>query len=160
MCNYAHVLSLWRNRLARQTVNLKVGGSSPPRDDFFCFSLCKFSPVYSPSDYTITIITLCTPVVFHVTSWLGGATVARLTPDQKVACSNHVRVIHLFYFHLYAFSFISIGHVFIYSILFMFFLPLPPPFFFLFLFTSFSFVCLKSNSDLFAGINYLAGIVC
>ena len=22
----------------------------------------------------------------------GGATVARLTPDQKVACSNHVRV--------------------------------------------------------------------
>ena len=35
MCNYAHVLSLWRNRLARQTVNLKVGGSSPPRDVHF-----------------------------------------------------------------------------------------------------------------------------
>ena len=99
-------MSLWRNRLARQTVNLKVGGSSPPRDDFFCFPLCKFSPVYSPSDYTITIITLCTPVVSHVTSWLGGATVARLTPDQKVACSNHVRVIHLFiymYFHVFQF---------------------------------------------------------
>ena len=25
-------------------------------------------------------------------TWPGGATVARLTPDQKVACSNHVRV--------------------------------------------------------------------
>ena len=24
--------------------------------------------------------------------WLRGATVARLTPDQKVACSNHVGV--------------------------------------------------------------------
>ena len=31
-------------------------------------------------------------------SWLGGATVARLTPDQKVACSNHVRVINIFIF--------------------------------------------------------------
>ena len=27
---------------------------------------------------------------------LRGATVARLTPDQKVACSNHVRVINIF----------------------------------------------------------------
>ena len=27
-----------------------------------------------------------------------GATVARLTPDQKVACSNHVRVINIFFF--------------------------------------------------------------
>ena len=26
-------MSLWRNRLARSTVNRKVGGSSPPRDD-------------------------------------------------------------------------------------------------------------------------------
>ena len=25
-------------------------------------------------------------------TWLGGAMVARLTPDQKVACSNHVGV--------------------------------------------------------------------
>ena len=31
--------SLWRNRLARQTVNLKVGGSSPPRDGYFCLPL-------------------------------------------------------------------------------------------------------------------------
>ena len=33
-------------------------------------------------------------------SWLRGATVARLTPDQKVACSNHVgvRFIFLLYF--------------------------------------------------------------
>ena len=30
--------SLWRNRLARSAVNRKVGGSSPPRDDFFFFS--------------------------------------------------------------------------------------------------------------------------
>ena len=28
---------------------------------------------------------------------LRGATVARLTPDQKVACSNHVGVIDFFY---------------------------------------------------------------
>lgn len=28
----------------------------------------------------------------------GGATVARLTPDQKVACSNHVRVTAFFFF--------------------------------------------------------------
>jgi hypothetical protein len=26
--------SLWRNRLARSAVNRKVGGSSPPRDDY------------------------------------------------------------------------------------------------------------------------------
>ena len=31
------MLSLWRNRLARSAVNRKVGGSSPPRDDFFSF---------------------------------------------------------------------------------------------------------------------------
>ena len=30
---------------------------------------------------------------------LRGATVARLTPDQKVACSNHVGVILLFWFY-------------------------------------------------------------
>ena len=28
-----YMKSLWRNRLARSTVNRKVGGSSPPRDD-------------------------------------------------------------------------------------------------------------------------------
>ena len=28
----------------------------------------------------------------HCRTWPGGATVARLTPVQKVACSNHVRV--------------------------------------------------------------------
>ena len=28
----------------------------------------------------------------HFQIWLSGATVARLTPDQKVACSNHVGV--------------------------------------------------------------------
>ena len=31
-------------------------------------------------------------------SWLGGATVARLTPDQKVACSNHVGLSFFFLF--------------------------------------------------------------
>ena len=30
-------MSSWRNRLARSTVNRKVGGSSPPEDDFFYF---------------------------------------------------------------------------------------------------------------------------
>ncbi|CAF1153677.1 unnamed protein product, partial [Brachionus calyciflorus] len=29
------VKSLWRNRLARSAVNRKVGGSNPPRDEFF-----------------------------------------------------------------------------------------------------------------------------
>jgi hypothetical protein len=29
--------SLWRNRLARSAVNRKVGGSNPPRDEFFLF---------------------------------------------------------------------------------------------------------------------------
>ncbi len=32
--------------------------------------------------------------------WLRGATVARLTPDQKAACSNHVGVIKFFVFIL------------------------------------------------------------
>ena len=27
-------MSLWRNRLARSAVNRKVGGSSPPSDEF------------------------------------------------------------------------------------------------------------------------------
>ena len=31
-------------------------------------------------------------VHYHITARPGGATVARLTPVQKVACSNHVRV--------------------------------------------------------------------
>ena len=39
----------------------------------------------------------------------GGATVARLTPDQKVACSNHVRVI-LFY-NLVLTQFVVLLHV-------------------------------------------------
>ena len=30
-----HNKSLWRNWLARSAVNRKVGGSNPPRDDFF-----------------------------------------------------------------------------------------------------------------------------
>ena len=31
-------------------------------------------------------------------TWLRGATVARLTPDQKAACSNHVGVNNIFGF--------------------------------------------------------------
>ena len=90
--------SLWRNRLARQTVNLKVGGSSPPRDEYFLglsvgrihlnnhvYRVCSLS---SSRIYDNSVLCL--------SSWLGGATVARLTPDQKVACSNHVRVIQFF----------------------------------------------------------------
>ena len=30
-------MHLWRNRLARSAVNRKVGGSNPPRCDFFSF---------------------------------------------------------------------------------------------------------------------------
>ena len=33
--------------------------------------------------------------------WLRGATVARLTPDQKAACSNHVGVNWIFYGNRY-----------------------------------------------------------
>ena len=33
-----------------------------------------------------------TVTIFSLDNRLGGATVARLTPVQKVACSNHVRV--------------------------------------------------------------------
>ena len=32
------------------------------------------------------------PMINRLADWLRGATVARLTPDQKVACSNHVGV--------------------------------------------------------------------
>ena len=32
--------SLWRNRLARSAVNRKVGGSNPPRDDYFVLIDC------------------------------------------------------------------------------------------------------------------------
>ena len=32
---YLKTKSLWRNRLARSAVNRKVGGSNPPRDDYF-----------------------------------------------------------------------------------------------------------------------------
>ena len=32
-------MSLWRNRLARSTVNRKAGGSSPPRDVFFSLNI-------------------------------------------------------------------------------------------------------------------------
>ncbi len=34
--------SLWRNRLARSAVNRKVGGSNPPRDEFFLFLFLFF----------------------------------------------------------------------------------------------------------------------
>ena len=35
-------------------------------------------------------------ILYIITRWLRGATVARLTPDQKAACSNHVGVKHTF----------------------------------------------------------------
>ena len=34
-------MSLWRNRPARSAVNREVGGSSPPMDDEWLFSLEK-----------------------------------------------------------------------------------------------------------------------
>ena len=49
------------------------------------FSLCKsFWPLFVPGHGT--------QYFFSNNARLGGATVARLTPVQKVACSNHVRV--------------------------------------------------------------------
>ena len=44
---------------------------------------------------------------------LRGATVARLTPDQKVACSNHVGVINIFFLLLRPTG--TSGNVFIYQ---------------------------------------------
>ena len=51
-------VSLWRNRLARSTVNRKVGGSSPPRDDttfVYSFSYmvcpCGNKPVAEATDH-------------------------------------------------------------------------------------------------------------
>ena len=61
--------SLWRNRLARSTVNRKVGGSSPPRDGSFfrptplLFSWWTYSPFcyFSfVSHFIITILRLST----------------------------------------------------------------------------------------------------
>ena len=40
--------------------------------------------------------------------WLRGATVARLTPDQKAACSNHVRVRNNYFLGVH-FHFASVG---------------------------------------------------
>ena len=40
------------------------------------------------------------PMINGLTDWLRGATVARLTPDQKVVCSNHVGV-NLFFLSLF-----------------------------------------------------------
>ena len=37
-------------------------------------------------------------ILYIITRWLRGATVARLTPDQKAACSNHVGVRNILYF--------------------------------------------------------------
>ena len=45
---YAKQLSLWRNWLARSTVNREVGGSSPPRDALF---LDKFFIFFVPIFY-------------------------------------------------------------------------------------------------------------
>ena len=36
-------------------------------------------------------------LIYRHLSRLSGAMVARLTPDQKVACSNHVRVVSTFH---------------------------------------------------------------
>ena len=46
---------------------------------------------------------------------LCGATVARLTPDQKVACSNHVRVTQFFFISSFILSALTPVHVLRYS---------------------------------------------
>ena len=40
LSNLEQEKSPWRNRLARSAVNRKVGGSSPPGDDFFSIQRC------------------------------------------------------------------------------------------------------------------------
>ena len=40
--------SPWRNRLARLTVNQKVGGSSPPGDDFFVSTYLNSADMLDP----------------------------------------------------------------------------------------------------------------
>ena len=53
------------------------------------FSMYKsFWPIFVPGHGT--------QYFFSNNARLGGATVARLTPVQKVACSNHVRVMNFF----------------------------------------------------------------
>ena len=52
----SHIWSLWRNRLARQTVNLKVGGSSPPRDVSFCPHLLAGLPCVQQPVHNLHII--------------------------------------------------------------------------------------------------------
>ena len=53
------------------------------------FSMYKsFWPIFVPGHGT--------QYFFSNNARLGGATVARLTPVQKVACSNHVRVKSMF----------------------------------------------------------------
>ena len=42
--------SLWRNRLARSTVNRKVGGSSPPKDGVFMLKKKKVKSYCAMSD--------------------------------------------------------------------------------------------------------------
>ena len=48
--------------------------------------------LYFPQHFLKKLLDNITPIFFVKINRLGGATVARLTPVQKVACSNHVRV--------------------------------------------------------------------
>ena len=63
---------LWRNRLARSAVNRKVGGSSPPRCDFF------FAVIFSVFVCTFLQVTHCGRVIELIP---GGSRVP-VTPDR------------------------------------------------------------------------------
>ena len=73
--------SLWRNRLARSTVNRKVGGSSPPWDvlsfavvamsyiviwDFLFFACFMLKRARAVSDYALALTTLGFYLVKHM----------------------------------------------------------------------------------------------
>jgi hypothetical protein len=44
-------MSLWRNRLARSAVNRKVGGSNPPRDEFFIIFIVNYFTFFKHENY-------------------------------------------------------------------------------------------------------------
>ena len=62
------------------TVNHKMKHQGKNIEKMYLF------PLLSP------FVLLCIWFCLKFNIWLRGATVARLTPDQKVACSNHVGV--------------------------------------------------------------------
>ena len=87
---------------------------------------CAMRPLPSTTTIVTIIIMICVDLSFEkilivllklysMIQWLRGATVARLTPDQKAACSNHVGVRHFrlgdFQIHPICDKFISVSAI-------------------------------------------------